>query len=104
MEEKKDKVTGNLMEAKQSQDTQSKKAWWAPVMVIFLRMSTWIVIPVVVAAFIGKWIDQKYGTDPWILLVCVGASFLISMVGIVRIASREYKIIESEEEQKKKNN
>ena len=82
--------------------TQSEKAWWQPAMALFLRMSTWIVIPVIIAAFIGKWIDSKYDSDPWALLLCVGLSFFVSMVGIVRIANREYEKVEISEEAKKK--
>ena len=85
-----------------ARNTQSEKAWWQPAMALFLRMSTWIVIPVIISAFIGKWIDSKFGTDPWVLLVCVGVSFLVSMIGITNIASRELKKIESSEEVEKK--
>ncbi|PLX21022.1 hypothetical protein C0584_04530 [Candidatus Parcubacteria bacterium] len=82
------------------ENTQTRKAWWQPAMALFLRMSAWIGVPVIIAAFLGKWFDNRYNSEPWGILGFIGLSFIISMVGIVRQAGREYKKIESEENNK----
>ena len=81
-----------------NKDTQNTKAWWQPAMVLFLRMSVCIVVPVVAAIFAGKWFDNKYDTEPWGLLGILGLSFLSSMFIIVKIVLQEYKNIEKEED------
>jgi len=100
MEEKVENTHNKTANNKENDLAENKKAWWQPAMALFLRMSSWIVVPVIIAAFIGKWLDKKYNTEPWILLVSVGFSFLVSMIGIVRIASKEYKKVELNTETK----
>lgn len=73
-------------------------------MLIFARLSGWIGGPVIVAVFAGKWLDKKYGTEPWLFLSCVGLAFAVSMFAIVRDAMREMKKIDKESEDKKKLN
>jgi len=66
-----------------------KGAWWAPAMEIFTQVSTWIVVPIIVALVAGKALDGHFGTEPIIFLILVGLSFLFSCVGIVRVI-KEY--------------
>lgn len=68
---------------------------WRPAMIMFAKSSAWIAAPVVAALFIGKWLDNKYDSAPWLTLICIGASFIISMAGLVRETAKEYKRIES---------
>ena len=67
--------------------------WWEPAVAIFARMSGWIVAPVLIATFIGRWLDRKYSTAPWMLLGTVGVAFVISMIGLILEATKEYKKI-----------
>ena len=85
-------------------DTQDTKAWWQPAMILFLRMSVWIVVPVVGAIMTGKWFDNRYSSEPWGLLGILGLSFLFSMFVIVKIVLQEYKSIEREENTTKEEN
>jgi F0F1-type ATP synthase assembly protein I len=66
---------------------------------VFSEISAWIVGPVIVALIIGKYLDTKYQTTPWILVFLLGASFTASMIVIVQIAKRYLK-----EETKENNN
>lgn len=59
------------------------KSWWQPGLILFGKLSGWIVGPVVVSLFIGSWLDKKYDKSPWLTLVCVAVAFVISMFGIV---------------------
>jgi MFS-type transporter involved in bile tolerance (Atg22 family) len=75
---------------------KNKKAWWQPAIIIFARFSVWIFVPVILGAFLGKWLDKKYSTEPILFLVIVGVAFLISMFGLIRGVMEEYKKIEKE--------
>lgn len=83
-------------------DNPNKAPWWQPGLVLFTRLSGWIAGPVLLGVFIGKWLDRRYDTEPWLFLVTVGIAFFISMFGIVRDSLREMKRIEEEEKKKKK--
>jgi F0F1-type ATP synthase assembly protein I len=78
-----------------------KIPWWQPGVVLFTRLSGWIAGPVIIAVFVGKWLDNKYNTAPWLFLLTVGIAFAISMFGIVREAMTELKKIDRENEKKK---
>jgi len=79
-----------------------EKYWWQPALTVFARMSGWIFFPILAGFFLGRWLDGKFGTDPWLFLCVLGISFIISIVGIIKISLEEYKKIEIEEEKKKK--
>ena len=63
--------------------------WWQPGMKLFLRLSSWIGGPVIVAVLIGKYLDQIFNSQPWILLASVTVSFVVSMVMLVIIGLSE---------------
>ncbi|MCK5510205.1 AtpZ/AtpI family protein [Candidatus Parcubacteria bacterium] len=75
-------------------ENNSKQAWWQPALILFAKFSGWIVVPVIAGAFIGKWLDNRYDTDPWLFLAAVGFAFLISMFGLIKNVVEEYKKIE----------
>ena len=80
------------MDDKKDANEQKDKVdvpWWQPALLMFSRMSGWIVGPIILAIFLGKWLDRKYGTEPWLFLACVGLAFVISMVGLVKDAFKE---------------
>ncbi len=70
--------------------------WWRPSLLMFARLSSWIVVPVLVGTFLGNWLDTKYGTEPWLFLASVGTAFAISLFGLIRNVLEEYKRIEKE--------
>lgn len=61
---------------------------------MFARLSCWVAFPVLIGTLVGKWLDKKYGTEPWLMIVSVGISFIISMVGLIKEAIKEYENIE----------
>jgi len=91
-------VVQNNMENK---STENKAPWWQPSLVLFMRLSGWIAGPVIAAVFIGKWLDKKYNSEPWLFLVTVGIAFFFSMFGIIRDSMKEIKRIEREEKKNK---
>lgn len=70
---------------------QDKTAWWQPAIMMFLKLSVWITAPVIIAMYLGKWLDEKYQTEPWLFLSSIGIAFIISMIGLIRSTSRELK-------------
>ncbi len=93
----------NSPKARASREQKSEdKTWWQPGLILFSRLSGWIIGPVVVALFIGNWLDKKYGKSPWLLLVCVAAAFVFSMFGIVKEGMGEMKKIEEDARKNKK--
>ena len=79
----------------------SQAAWWQPAVMMFAKLSGWIAAPIVIALYLGKWLDKKYDNAPWLLLTCIGAAFFISIIGLVKETVREYKKIDKLGENKK---
>lgn len=71
-------------------------AWWQAGLALFMRLSSWIVGPILLAVIIGKYLDRKYHSEPWLFLLCTGVSFIVSMVAMITIGFREFKQIESQ--------
>lgn len=82
---------------------QSKQVWWVAPMQMFLRISGWIAVPLIVSLFFGQWLDQKFNTAPWLLILCSGVAFIVSMYGIITNAKREFKKIDDENKSKNEN-
>jgi F0F1-type ATP synthase assembly protein I len=56
--------------------------WWRPAAALFSKVSTWVVVPIILALVVGKYLDQRFGTDPWLFLALAGLGFLVSSFGI----------------------
>jgi F0F1-type ATP synthase assembly protein I len=79
-----------------------KTAWWQPAVNLFLKISGWIAVPVIMATFLGNWLDEKFGTKPWLFLATVFVAFTSSMIAIIRFTMKEYKKIEDDSKKKNK--
>lgn len=86
-----------------NESENNKVPWWQPSLVLFARLSGWIAVPVIIAVYVGKALDKKYGTEPWLFLTTVGVAFFLSSFGIIRDSMKEIKRIEREEKEKKEN-
>jgi len=82
-------------------ELEPKKPWWRDSIIIFMRASSWVFIPVLIALFLGKYLDKRYGTKPWVFLSFTAVAFAISLFGIVRTTLRGVKKIEDEQKKKK---
>ena len=76
-----------------SEKKETNALWWQPSLVLFGRLSGWIGGPIIVAVFLGKWLDKKYSSEPKLFLLCVGVAFFVSTFGIARDASEAMKKI-----------
>ncbi len=79
-------------------ETSKQDNTWQTALTIFARLSAWIGVPVVLAVFLGKWLDQKYQTEPWLFLTTVGLSFVLSMFALVKETIKEFKKIDSQQQ------
>lgn len=68
---------------------------------MFAQTTGWIAFPVVGALFLGRWLDRKYGTEPWLFLAVTVLAFIISSIGIGSIGLRYMKEIDAEYKAKK---
>lgn len=68
---------------------------------IFAETTGWIAFPVIGALFLGRWLDEKQGTDPLYYLSMTAAAFIISSVGIGITGVKYMKRIEAEENKSK---
>ncbi|MFH1232868.1 MAG: AtpZ/AtpI family protein [Patescibacteria group bacterium] len=78
-----------------------EQAWWLPAILMFSRLSAWVIGPVIIGLFVGKWLDNKYQSKPWLFLLSIGIAFIISMFGLIKSTLDEYKKIEIIEKNKK---
>ncbi len=74
-------------------DTE-KKPYWRDAVVVFARMSGWIIGPILLALFLGKWLDARLHTAPILFAVTMGLGFLVSSFGIVRESQKYLRTIE----------
>jgi F0F1-type ATP synthase assembly protein I len=81
------------MEEQNIKNERKKEAWWQSALLMFARLSAWIAVPIIAAIFIGDWLDKKYHTEPWFFLGATAIAFIISIIGLVKNASEEYKKI-----------
>lgn len=61
---------------------------WRPALEIFSQISGWVVVPIVLALIIGKYLDARFGTKPWIFLSLALFGFLISSFGILKVVRK----------------
>jgi len=69
---------------------------------VFAKVSVWIITPVIFSLIIGKFLDNKFHTTPWILGVALASSFTVSMIAIVKIAKESMDKVDKEDKDIKK--
>ena len=82
-------------------DTNIKQAWWKPGAVLFVQMSGWIAVPVIIALYVGKYLDTKYSTEPIIFIIAIALAFIVSITAIGKIAVRYVNKIKEDSKAKK---
>ena len=71
--------------------------WWRDGLIIFTKVSAYIAVPVILASFIGKYLDRKYNTGNLLFLVLIGIAFLSTIYLIWKEMKIYKKKIEKEE-------
>ena len=78
-----------------------KNEAWGQALRVLGNLSGWIAFPVLIGVILGKWLDRKFNTEPWLFLTTIGACFLVSMYGLIINALKEFKKIEQLEKKTK---
>jgi len=86
----------NLKNQKKEEGREMNRAWWQPAIAMFLRLSVWIAAPIIIALYLGKWLDKRYDTAPWLFLSCIGLAFIISIFGLIKNTLKEFKKLEKD--------
>ena len=83
-------------------EIKAKQRWWVRPLIIFIRLSAWIIFPLILALSLGKYLDGKFHTSPYILFMTISVSFLFSMFYLFREARREIKALSSDKNENEK--
>ncbi len=84
----------------ENKNFNNKRMIWKIGLMLFLKVSTWIVFPVIIALFVGKFLDKYFNTQPWIFLFMTGLAFLVSTYGILKVVMKYAREIEKENKDK----
>jgi len=60
----------------------SQDKWWQGGVKLAIELSGWLVAPLLAAYLLGKWLDDSYGTTPWLFLGCTAVAFVVTSLGI----------------------
>ncbi len=74
-----------------------KKAWYVDSLQLFSKLSGWVLVPLFTAVLTGHYLDAKHNTNSKWFFISVGIAFIVSTIGLVTQASKEYKKIISKE-------
>lgn len=67
---------------------------WNLAVRLAMILSSWVVFPIIIGFFVGSYLDKKYNSSPKWLLIVLGVSFLISIIGLVKDVLKESKKID----------
>ncbi len=75
--------------------------FWSEALAVFAKIGGWIAGPVIIALFLGQWLDQRYQTTNKYLIISVATAFVISNIGlIIEVLKYNKKIKQIEREAK----
>ncbi len=80
----------------------SKENIWHRPLIVFARISTWIVFPIVGSLLLGRWLDQKFSSGQTMFLLLAGISLILTILGIWIEMKRYIKEMELEDREHQK--
>ncbi|MFH1236340.1 MAG: AtpZ/AtpI family protein [Parcubacteria group bacterium] len=75
--------------------------WWEPALKLFGEVAGLIAAPIVIALYVGRWLDERFDTDPIFFIGITALAMIFSTIAIVHISTRYMKEMEKND---KKNN
>jgi len=88
---------------KRTKIRSEQTVWWLPAITMFIKLSVWIAAPVIIALYLGNWLDKRFQTEPWLFLLSIAIAFTVSTFGLIKSTIKEYKSIEGQNKDLKKN-
>ncbi len=76
------------------EENNKKTSKWMIGTILFMKVSVWIVGPILIALFVGKYMDAKYNTEPWIFIWAMVIAFITSMIAITKVALKYIKKVD----------
>lgn len=70
---------------------QTKEAWWKPAIAIFTNLTASIVAPILVALFLGKYLDDKFDSGNKFFFILIAIAFLVTIFSIATILKKYLK-------------
>ena len=80
-------------------DHKIKEIWWKPAITVFANISVWIIVPILIALFLGKYLDNKYDSGHRFFFILIAGAFLVTIFGLI-IILRKYMTKMKEETEK----
>lgn len=82
-------------------NTNTEAPWWRDGVIIFVKVSAYIAVPVILASYIGQFLDNKYNTNNLYFYISITIAFLSTMYLIWKeMKIYKKKINESTEDNK----
>lgn len=75
-------------------DEQKKeiaKLWWQPAIEVFYQVTGLIAGPIIIALFLGRYLDEKYQSGQKFFFGLLALAFIISITGIMTLTKRYAK-------------
>lgn len=82
---------------KNNSKNKEQNDWLRLALTVFAETTGWIAFPVVGALFLGRYLDERQGTEPLYFLSITASAFIISSIGIARVGIKYMKQIEEAE-------
>jgi F0F1-type ATP synthase assembly protein I len=97
-------VSDSQKDKEKDSENQRTQQQWRQGMALFYRVSSWVVAPLILALLLGKWLDNRYQTEPWLLLGFTLVAFFVSMWKIIKESTEFIDRIEREATERKAEN
>jgi hypothetical protein len=65
------------MENKEKTNTEAP--WWRDGVVVFTKVSAYIAVPIILASYIGQFLDNKYNTGNLYFYISIAIAFLTTL-------------------------
>lgn len=88
----------------QEKTRSENDAWWKPAVVVFGEVTGWIVVPIIGALYLGRYLDERQSTGNVYFLSLTALAFIISCIGIGIVGVKYIRQIEVENKKKKDQN
>lgn len=78
-------------------DNKKNIPWWRDGVIVFVRVSSYIAFPVIIASYIGNFLDKKNNTGNKSFYISVGIAFIVTIYLIWKEMKIFKKKLEKEE-------
>jgi len=76
--------------------SNTKDLWWREGLMSFMKIGASIAVPIIIALYVGQYLDERYNSKPFIFLGLTFIAFIISLVFIYKNMMKYIKEIEKE--------